>query len=53
MRLTTTFTGKYHLLCIRKWLILGLKAEKQFRKKTTAMIGHQVTIFVDSLDLIS
>ena len=33
MRLTTNFTGKEHFLCIRKWLILGLKAEKQLRNK--------------------
>ena len=25
------FTGKQHFLCIRKWLILGLEAEKQLR----------------------
>ena len=31
MRLTTNFTGKYHFLCIQKWLNLGLKAEKQLR----------------------
>ena len=33
MRLTTNFTGKYHFLCMWKWIILGLKAEKQLRNK--------------------
>ena len=32
MRLTTNLTGKQHFLRIRKWLILGLNAEKQLRK---------------------
>ena len=33
MRKTTNFTGNLHFLCIRKLLILGLKAEKQLRNK--------------------
>ena len=30
---TTNFTVNWHFLCIRKLLILGLKAEKQLRNK--------------------